>query len=140
MKKLSFWGIIFMVWIFVSINKAWAYEPSYCHVSAESYTEAMATKLGRGVTNVLTGWLELPRSVYYRGRDHGPLDGMTVGLFQGLFMTVVRTVAGTFETVSFFVPAPGFYEPMMKRPLVWSEPDQAEGFLIYKSTCEEDKD
>ena len=140
MEKLSFWGIIFVVFMFVLVNKGLAYESSYCHVSAESYTEAMATKLGRGITNVATGWMELPRSVYYRGRDKGVLDGMTIGLLQGVGMTVVRTVAGAFEAVSFFVPAPGFYDPMLERPLVWSEADQTEGFLIYKSTCEEDMD
>jgi len=100
----------------------------------------MATKFARGVTNVATGWMELPRSVYVSGRDKGALQGMTIGLLQGVGMTVVRTVAGAFEVISFLVPSPGFYDPLLERPLVWSEPNQPEGFLIYKSTCEEDKD
>jgi putative exosortase-associated protein (TIGR04073 family) len=140
MKILSNYWIILIVWGFFFVNSVLAYEPSYCHSSAEAYTQAMATKLARGVTNVATGWMELPRSVYVKGRDKGALQGMTIGLLQGVGMTVVRTVAGAFEAISFLVPSPGFYDPLLERPLVWSEPNQTEGFLIYKSTCEEDKD
>ena len=99
--------------------------------SSDDIALAMSTKLARGITNVATGWMEFPRAFYVTGRDDGIGKSIALGPFQGIFMTVVRTLTGAFEVVTFVVPAPGCYDPFLDRPLVWSATHQQEGVLIF---------
>lgn len=115
---------------------SWEYGKQYCHDNPESFALAMSTKLLRGVTNVLTGWMEIPRNIYVTSRDEGLPKGLIIAPFQGIFVAAARTLGGAVETAFFYMPAPGFYEPMMERPLVWSEPHAPDGLLIFDSCCE----
>ncbi len=51
-----------------------------------------ATKLGRGLVNATTGWLEVPKQTAIGTQDAG-FPGLIGGLFQGVAMGVARTVA-----------------------------------------------
>ncbi len=84
----------------------------------EAVTEKMAFKLARGVTNVATAIVELPKQSYLMVRDRGAV-GYVVGPLKGLGMTFYRAVIGTVETVFFLVPQPGYYDPMIDPEYVW---------------------
>ena len=71
------------------------------------------TKLGRGVANTLTGWVELPKNIYQTSVDQNAFSGMTLGLAKGAGMTIVRTGAGIYEVVTFPFPLPQDYKPIL---------------------------
>lgn len=85
----------------------------------EDVIEAMSVKLLRGVVNVLTCPLELPRQLDRQIEQRGPWEGSCVGLVAGLGMTAFRGVAGAVEAAAFLVPPPGFYEPLCNPAFVW---------------------
>ena len=71
------------------------------------------TKLGRGLSNFLLGWLEVPLNTrrYYTRKDTvgSSLAGAAVGAFKG----AVRTGVGLYETVTFFLPYPEHFRPVL---------------------------
>jgi len=89
--------------------------------SPQETVDAMANKAVRGVTNVALGWLEFPKQIVTTYEEDGLGKGMTVGPLKGLGMTLVRTVAGAIETVTFFVAFPGFYDPLVQPDYVWQK-------------------
>ena len=80
------------------------------------YCGGPLTKLGRGVSNILTFPLEIPEQTSRANNSDGPFAGATVGLLKGLQMTVVRAAVGVYEVVTFMAPCPGNYEPILKDP------------------------
>src|ERR1039457_3642499 len=76
--------------------------------SPQEVVEGMTTKAGRGLANMTTGWLELPKQIYTTSKEDGTAKGILLGPLKGLGMTLVRTVAGVGEFVTFFVAYPGF--------------------------------
>ncbi|MCG3199062.1 MAG: exosortase system-associated protein, TIGR04073 family [Candidatus Omnitrophica bacterium] len=80
-----------------------------------------ATKLGRGVSNVLTGWMEVPKHVVTGvfNCNVTPLEGLGVGFFRGWGRAIERTGVGLFEVVTF--PLPG-YDPLLCPEYVSLEP------------------
>ncbi|HBA87316.1 MAG TPA: exosortase system-associated protein, TIGR04073 family [Geobacter sp.] len=89
--------------------------------SPQEVVDGMANKLVRGVANVGTGWLELPKQIYMTFKEEGVVKGMTVGPLKGIGMSLVRTVSGAGEAVTFFVAYPGFYEPYFDPAYVWQK-------------------
>ena len=77
------------------------------------------TKLGRGVANVLTGWVEIPKNVYNVSVEENALTGATLGLAKGAGMTIVRTGAGIFEIATFPFPLPQDYKPILEPEYVF---------------------
>ena len=75
-------------------------------------------KLGRAVVNVATGWMELPREVYFTTKDKHLGAGLTLGLMTGVGVAAVRTVAGAFELVTFPFAVPNDYEPILEPEFV----------------------
>lgn len=61
-------------------------------------------KLGRGSINVLTGWLEIPKTVYEDSADNNPLFGATFGLLHGAGCALYRTGAGLVDIVTAPIP------------------------------------
>ena len=87
-----------------------------------SVVEKMGKKLGRGIVNIVTGWVELPKNIYDTSVEtDNPLMGITYGTLKGLGMTVVRTGAGAYDTVSFLFPVPEDYEPILEPEFVFEE-------------------
>ncbi len=77
------------------------------------------TKLGRGVANTLTGWVELPKNVYSTSVEQNALAGITVGLAKGAGMSIVRTSAGIYEIATFPFPLPQDYKPILEPEYVF---------------------
>ena len=77
------------------------------------------TKLGRGVANTLTGWVELPKSIYNTSKENNAFAGMTLGLAKGAGLSIVRTGAGIFEVATFPFPLPENYKPILEPEYVF---------------------
>ncbi len=89
--------------------------------SPQEVVDGMMNKAGRGMANVATGWLELPKQIYTTSKEDGLAKGIFIGPLKGLGMTLVRTVAGVGEFATFFIAYPGFYDPYMDPPYVWQK-------------------
>ncbi len=91
----------------------------------EFVVEKMAFKLGRGVTNIATAIVELPKQSYITVRDRGAV-GYAIGPLKGIGMTLYRAFIGATETAFFLVPQPGYYDSMIEPDFVWKgwEPPQ----------------
>jgi putative exosortase-associated protein (TIGR04073 family) len=87
----------------------------------QEVADGVSTKLMRGLANVATGWVELPKQIYYTTHEDGWAKGVFVGPFKGIIMMLVRTGSGLGEVVSFPVPYPGFYEPYFDPAYVWQK-------------------
>ena len=90
-------------------------------VATASYAQDPAKKLGRGIANILTGWVELPKNIYDTSVEENPLAGLTIGTAKGVGMTIVRTGAGVYETLTFPFPLPEDYAPVLEPEYVFSE-------------------
>ena len=89
--------------------------------SPQEIVDGMAAKGVRGATNIVTGWLELPKQIYVTGKETTWLRGAVIGPFKGIGMTFVRTLAGVGELATFFVAYPGFYDPWFEPSYVWQK-------------------
>jgi putative exosortase-associated protein (TIGR04073 family) len=91
----------------------WAEEPGL--------VTQIGTKFVRGVANIATGWVELPKQVYVVGTNEGWVAGVFRGPFDGIGMFAARTIAGAYELLTFPVPVPPHYQPMMQPEYVWDK-------------------
>lgn len=89
--------------------------------SPQKVVDGMATKAVRGMANITTGWLELPKQIYVTYKEDGAAKGIFVGPLKGLGMTLFRTVSGVGELATFFVAWPGFYDPYFDPEFVWQK-------------------
>lgn len=78
-------------------------------------------KLLRGVINFSTGWIELPKQIYLTGQAEGWVTGAWQGPIDGLGMFVARTVAGAYEVLTFPIPVPPRYQPLVEPSFVWQD-------------------
>lgn len=84
-----------------------------------SYPERIGTKLMRGMTNLITSVGEFPKQIYLVGQKEGWVQGVFRGPVEGLGMFIARTVAGAYEVVTFPLPVPPGYQPMLLPEYVW---------------------
>jgi putative exosortase-associated protein (TIGR04073 family) len=87
----------------------------------------MMKKAIRGGQNLTFGLLtDVPRTMYYESREHGPLLGVPFGLFKGMGLGLVRTGVGAYELLTFPLPV-NDYEPVVL-PALPFEPGPTEIF------------
>ena len=70
-------------------------------------------KLGRGVGNALGGWMEIPLNIGSRYSSSDAGSSFFTGLAYGIVKGVVRTTVGVYETVTFFLPYPEDFAPIL---------------------------
>ncbi len=92
---------------------------------AETVVGKMSVKFVRGIANMATCIVELPKQTYLTVRDQGGV-GYVVGPLKGIGMTIIRALGGAAETALFLVPQPGYYDPVLDPAYVWQgwEPPQ----------------
>lgn len=71
-------------------------------------------KLGRGVSNLLFGIVEVPNQFTKATAEHGGAAGVTYGVGKGLVRWVCREAVGVYEIVTFPIPVPRHYKPVMR--------------------------
>ena len=82
--------------------------------------EKMSFKLVRGITNMATCIVEIPKQTYLTSRERGGAVGFVVGPLKGIGMTLYRAFTGVTETALFLVPQPDYYGPMIDPEFVWN--------------------
>lgn len=83
---------------------------------APAYAAGPLEKLGRGITNAATGFLEVPKNIHETSREHDPITGLVWGSMKGSAMAVGRSSVGVYETATFAFPK---YEPILKPEFVY---------------------
>jgi len=81
-------------------------------------------KLGRGVANTLTGWMEIPLTIHHRYAPQDAAASFFTGIGLGLTKGLVRTVVGVYEAVTFFFPYPEHYAPILPTLEYFKRPDK----------------
>ena len=102
---------------------------SVSHASNPEIERSVGTKLfhklGRGITNVFTGWIEIPRGIAQTWRETDPFTGFFVGGCKGIAWGWVRTMSGFYDILTFPIPAPTDYQPLFEPefilPEIWGE-------------------
>ena len=92
-------------------------------IQSPCFAQNMLRKLGRGVANVTTSTLEVPKAIQESFYDDGPMAAATYGLLDGIYKFVARTVVGVFEIVTFPFPLPEDYAPIVEPEFLFS-PDE----------------
>jgi putative exosortase-associated protein (TIGR04073 family) len=90
-------------------------------IPAESYVDLVSLKLLRGVTNIATGWGELPRQCIITGQEDSVWLFLPLSLSRGIGMTVYRTIIGAVETLFFFHSPDGTYSSLINPAFVWQK-------------------
>lgn len=80
-------------------------------LAEEGYGERVGEKLGRGLVNVATGWVEIPKNIVNTSQDSNVGIGVTWGLVKGIGHTLGRTLVGAGELATFFVPTAEIIHP-----------------------------
>lgn len=80
----------------------------------QSDIDKMMEKLGRGVTNILTSWVEIPRQVAIEWEKTDPATGSIVGTIKGFGWGFARFFTGAYEIVTFPFPIPQDYDPLIE--------------------------
>jgi len=70
-------------------------------------------KLGRGLSNVVGGWLEIPLNIHRYYSEQDTAGSLFTGAASGMFKGVVRTGVGAYETLTFFLPYPEGFAPIL---------------------------
>ena len=83
-------------------------QPAFCSDST--------TKLGRGLSNIVSFPLEIPEQISRVNNTDGPFAASTVGVLKGLGSAVGRMCVGLYETVTFMSPGTNEYKPILNDP------------------------
>lgn len=70
-------------------------------------------KLGRGVSNFLLGWLEIPLNMQKRYTASDTIGSRIAGAGIGAFKGAIRMGVGFYETITFFFPYPEHYAQIL---------------------------
>ncbi len=90
-------------------------------VPQPAFADNAGHKFVRGIGNILSGWLEIPLSVYNESLEETPLVGMTWGLAKGVGKTVARTCVGVYEVCTFPFAFPEGYRPIIEPEFVFQK-------------------
>lgn len=104
-KRLFIIGLISLFAATLAINAAYAVD-----------VNNSATKLGRGLCNMITFPLEIPEQISRTNNSDGPLAGATVGVIKGTGMALWRACVGVFEAATFMMPGADNYKPILRDP------------------------
>ena len=77
-------------------------------------------KLGRGISNLLFGWSELPTTVAKVNQDEGNSAAAGYGVVRGVGRSILRIQAGLVEIFTFPIPiVRGTYFPVLESDTHW---------------------
>lgn len=87
---------------------------SACYAAGEEAEQhaTAATKLGNGLGNMLTGWMEIPRKISEVSSEQDAFAGITIGTLTGACYGTGRTAAGVLDAGTFVFPP--YDKPIME--------------------------
>jgi putative exosortase-associated protein (TIGR04073 family) len=109
MKKLCAFALLLS---FICVCRADIHDPP-------SNAQGPTRKLGRGVSNLLFGWSELPATIVKINQDEG--NSAAAGyVVRGVGRSAMRTYAGLFDILTWPIPAVrGTYFPVLESDVHW---------------------
>jgi len=94
----------------------------FLNVASLGHCQNMGTKLSRGLANVLTCPMEIPRNIANTYETElGIADSIFLGIPKGIAQMIVRCCAGAYEIVTFPFPIPQGYEPVVQPAYIWEQ-------------------
>lgn len=84
--------------------------------SEHSYLSGVGSKLGQGLANTTTGFIEIPKNIINISHEQNVFVGLSWGLLRGVIQTVSRTTVGAAELITAPIPSSDFITP----PYVWN--------------------
>ena len=85
--------------------------------AADSYVSQSGEKLLCGITNVFTGFVELPKNVILKSQQEDGFYGVALGLGTGIAHSFFRTFVGLLDVVTFIIPT----YPSVTPNYVWQD-------------------
>ncbi len=82
-----------------------------------------AEKLGRGIANFFTGWVEIPAEFGRVIEKKGDLAAVFVAPFTGIAKAIGRTAVGLYDALTFPIPFPSGYKPVIEPEFVLQNTD-----------------
>lgn len=71
------------------------------------------TKLSRGLTNMIFCPAEIGTNIEKMGQKYNYIRGTVPGIFVGAYYTVLPGASGIYDVVTFLLPMPDHYGPIM---------------------------
>lgn len=81
----------------------------------------MNHKLGRGLTNLITGPMELGKEIDTSVETSGWYKGLVFGTLKGLYKAIARSSAGIYEVITFAIEAPEDFKPIIEPEFVFAK-------------------
>ena len=115
-------GLILVAWLLgPGAPVAWGQDKTTAAPAQDRVDEVLGrynlhptfAKAGRGLANFFCGWLEIPINMQQRYSMHDTAGSLFTGLAYGILKGVVRTGVGAYETVTFFLPYPEDFAPIL---------------------------
>ena len=85
-----------------------------CSLSLTAHGDGPFTKLGRGFVNVLTGWTDGFKTLGDTWDKNQSVPETLAAVPKGAAKAGIRTVIGVYETLTFAVPIPRNFEPVLE--------------------------
>ena len=80
------------------------------------YADGPVKKLGRGIANTVTCPLELFAGIRSANDENGAMAALTWGILSGTLNILKRAAVGVYEVVTFPIPLPADYAPILDDP------------------------
>ncbi len=121
MRTGPYWVMSVVCALCLGLPTAWAQKDMTKPVGQDQVDEMMGKynlnpafeKLGRGASNFLGGWLEVPLNIQKRYARNDAAGSLFTGALHGIFRGVLRTAVGAYEAVTFFLPYPENFAPIL---------------------------
>ena len=92
-------------------------------VSAAFADDNAFTKFGRGMANIAVSPGELYTQPLLLSKNSEPLIAIFGGLFKGISMLIVREAVGVYEVITFPLPFPKEYRPIIEPATTFTDWD-----------------
>lgn len=94
---------------------------------AQPYPAKVGEKLGIGIANVVTGFVEIPKTMIVMTNREGAAYGATAGFFTGIVHMIGRTLTGAVDIATFYVPT----TPIARPPYIWNDFDRETTYTAW---------
>ncbi len=96
--------------------------------TAQAYSAKVGEKLGIGVANAVTGFVEIPKTMIVMSNRENVAYGMTAGFFTGIVHMIGRTLTGAADIATFFVPT----TPIVRPPFIWEDFNRETTYIAWR--------